>query len=371
MYSILIIKKYSGYGGIEYQIENIASYLIEQKWKVFFMTNEASPLSNCLEEKGVNVIITPFDGIIKTAKHIKDICCENKIKLIQAHMLRDSFMCRIAKLLNPSLIHIFRVHTYIDCSHISHLKKNLYHFVCWLTDPLVNRYLSINQYNVLEMQRRTHLSAKKTKIIYNVISPLTFCEKDACEFKNGHIAMIANFVDFKGHDVLLEGMKLLKERNYKIVAHLFGSVPGFGTAHEDYRRLEIIKRTIKENGLEDSVIIHGFSQDIAKDIKDCGMVVLPSDVEGTPNVLLQGMMLHKVIIASDVGGIPEFVVEGKTGFLHKPRNPQQFANAVERAYSTSDISLNEMTERAALFVADNYSVDSIGQQFIETYNEIL
>ena len=370
MKRVLIVKKYSGYGGIEYQIENMASYLMSHEWQVFFMTNEESPLSKSLEAKGVNVYVVPFEGIVKTAKCVKKVCCENNISIIQSHMLKDSMICRIVKLRDHSITHIFRVHTYIDCSHISNFKKLLYHLVCWLTDPFVDRYVSINQYNCEEMRRRTHISKRKITVVNNVISPLVFCKKDACEYKNGHIAMVANFVDFKGHDVLLEGINLLRGRGYNIVAHLFGSVPGFGTDHEDYHRLDIIKETIKEKKLEDLVIIHGYSSNIAKDIKDCGMIVLPSDAEGTPNVLLQGMMLHKVVIASNVGGIPEFVIEGKTGFLHEPGNPKDFADAVERAYNTPDTVLDEITVCAADFVADKYSVDNIGRQFVDIYNEV-
>ena len=252
---ILIVRKYSGYGGIEFQIENIVSNLMNNGWQIFFLSDVLSPLSKSLEEKNTKVIIKPFHGTFRWAIMVKQICKENGIGLIQSHVLKDSFVCRIVKLLKPSLIHVFRVHTYIDCSHISRKRKNLYHFACWITDPLVDMYISINEYNIKEMKKRTHLLGKKMRVVPNVIRPLTYKKEDACEIKNGHIAMIANFVDFKGHDVLIEGIKILKERHYHIVAHLFGSVPGAGTEKEDHHRLEIIKELITKNQLDNVVEI--------------------------------------------------------------------------------------------------------------------
>ena len=127
-------------------------------------------------------------------------------------MLWESFLCKIVKMLFPKIKHVFRIHTYIDCSHITIFKKNIYHFMVWFTDLLVNRYLPINEYNLKEMETRTHLSPKKIKIIHDMVR-VDESARTICEFKNGHIAMIANFVEFKGHDVLLDAMKILKDRD--------------------------------------------------------------------------------------------------------------------------------------------------------------
>lgn len=369
--NILIIRRYSGYGGIEYQIENTVSNLIKRGWNISFLTDVQSPLSDSLVKKNIQVTIEPFNGLFCTARRIWKICKNNNIVLVQSHVLKDSFACRIAKLFCPSLLHVFRVHTYIDCSHISQFKKNLYHFACWITDALVDAYVPINDFNKTEMLQRTHIPANKIHTVHNVILPLAYEDKQNENFRNGHIAMIANFVDFKGHDVLLKGIEILKSKNCHITVHLFGGVPGAGTDKADYHRLEIIQAFVSEHHLEQQVIFHGYSSNIAEAIQDCGMVVLPSDAEGTPNALLQGMMLHKVIVASAVGGIPEFVIDGQTGFLHAAQDPQGFAEAIIRAYETPDDVLQEMVLRAAKLIEKEYSVENVIDEFSEIYQQVM
>ena len=100
-------------------------------------------------------------------------------------------------------------------------------------------------------------------------------------------------------------------------------------------------------------------------------MVLPSDSEGTPNVLLEAMILKKVVVASKVGGVPEFVFEGKTGFLHPAGNPQAFADAMERMYHTSEEKISNIIEEAAALVEKNYSVSNVMRKLLEIYDELI
>ena len=366
---ILIVRKYGGYGGIEHQIVTISSGLISQGWEVFFLTNTASPLSQDLEKKGVTVIAEEFNGVLDVARLICRVCKQRGISLIQSHMLKESFYCRLAKLLMPSLKHVFRVHTYIDCSNISEKKKRIYHLLCFITDSLVTKYISINEFNVREMRNRTHLPKRKISVVHNAVRALQV-PTEVCAHKNGKIAMIANFVDFKGHDVLLEGLKILKEKGLYFEAHLYGSTPGYGTPNEDRRRLDIIEKTIAEYGLEKQVVFEGYCKDIASAISQCGMVVLPSDSEGTPNVLLEGMLLQKIVVASSVGGVPEFVIDGKTGFLHEAKSGQAFADALMRAYEKPTKELMMISKDGRNTVFCEYSKEQLIKELEKIYTEL-
>ncbi len=362
---IIIVRYYSGRGGIEHQIESIVQNLKEQDWKTYVFTNVKSPFSDMCEANGAHVIVWPFRSMVKAAWNIRKICKKENVKIVQSHMLRESFICRLTKMMTPSIIHIFRVHTYIDCSHISRLKKNIYHFASWLTGFAVNRYISINQFNANELLKRTHVSKKKIQVIHNAVK---IEETSQTDYSRNDIAMISNFVDFKGHDVLVRGMAEMKKRGYHLVVHLFGAVPGAGTTNEDRTRLEIVKKEIEAYDLNDSVIIHGFSKDIVKDTNMCGILVLPSDSEGTPNVVLEGMMMRKLVVVSEVGGVPEFVIEGKTGFLHKAKSPKAFADALEKAYNLSNEKKQEMLDNAVEIVKQEYSIDNMIKGLLLTYN---
>lgn len=368
---IAIIWKYRGYGGIVHQIETIAHSLKQKGWEVLVITDTESLMTQALGALGVEFYVIPFGNLISTTFRVRKICRQRKIMILQTHMFWDSFIGRLVKLTIPGIKHVFRVHTYIDCSHIPRFKKNVYHFAAFATDFLVDRYISINRFNVKEMKERSHLPERKIIVVHNALKQLDLSEALYVSPQNGHIAMVSNFVDFKGHDVLLEGFRILKGRGCKLTAHLFGTVPGAGTDHEDHRRLNIVKDMIKKYGLEEYVVIHGYSDNVARDIKNCGMIVLPSDSEGTPNVLLEGMALRKIIIASEVGGVPEFVFDGETGFLHRPQDPAGFAEAIIKVLDTRDDVLIQMTERACCLVNQEYSIDNLTDGLTEQYQELL
>lgn len=65
-------------------------------------------------------------------------------------------------------------------------------------------------------------------------------------------------------------------------------------------------------------------------IKAAQVVVLPSYSEGVPNVLLESMACGKPVVATEVGGIPEIVVEGKTGLICKPQDIESLKDSLER-----------------------------------------
>ena len=368
---ILIVRKYKGFGGIEHQILSFSKALLNNGWKVFFLTDQPSPFEKTMIESGVSVIIEPFNGHYHTARTIISICKKNNIQVVQAHMLNEDFSCRLAKFLYPKLRHVFRVHTYIDCSRISGLKKNIYHLAAIVTDPWVNMYLPINAVNAKELNTRSKISNKKIRVIHDSVRDLKKSIRDQSNPKNRIIAMIANFEDFKGHDVLLDGVRILKERGEKVSVHLIGGVPGRGTENENTSRLDIVKKTIKDYSIEEEIIIDGYCSDIPEAIKDCGVVVLPSDSEGTPNCLLEGMLLDKIIVATSVGGVPEFVFNGITGFLHEPQNAQAFADALINVYSQSEEELETIKRNAKEYVLKHFMMKSLVNDVIDVYSSLI
>lgn len=64
-------------------------------------------------------------------------------------------------------------------------------------------------------------------------------------------------------------------------------------------------------------------------IGQADVLVLPSYTEGLPNVILDAMMVGTPVVASNVGGIPELLQDGRAGILVPPGNPVALRNAIE------------------------------------------
>src|SRR5205807_4135658 len=78
-------------------------------------------------------------------------------------------------------------------------------------------------------------------------------------------------------------------------------------------------------GLAGRVVLPGFRTDLDALIGAADVVVLPSFTEGLPNVALEAAAAGVPVVATAVGGTPEVVAVGATGFLVPPREPDVIA----------------------------------------------
>ncbi|MBZ4218824.1 MAG: glycosyltransferase [Chlorobium sp.] len=122
----------------------------------------------------------------------------------------------------------------------------------------------------------------------------------------------------KGFTYLIEAAAILKETR----GDLLFAISGEGRLEAD------LKKQVAEAGMEDSFIFMGFTDNIYPYIKGCDLFVLASLFEGMPNVVMEAMAMKKPVIATDVNGARELMVEGETGIIIPPKNPTALATAI-------------------------------------------
>lgn len=101
----------------------------------------------------------------------------------------------------------------------------------------------------------------------------------------------------------------------------------------------------------------------------CRLVVLPSDTEGLPNVLLEAMSCGTAVLATPVGGIPDLVRHGITGFLLVDRDPATIATAIAEALA--DPNLERIAEQGRADVTHEYSLVASSRKWEAIFVELL
>ena len=125
------------------------------------------------------------------------------------------------------------------------------------------------------------------------------------------ITCVGHISELKGQQYLLESLALLKQRQTNWVCWLVGDGPQ-KIEFEDLRdRL----------GLTDQVLFLGIRDDIASILGRTDVFVLPSLTENCPYAVLEAQVAGVPVIASNVGGIPEVIEHGVTGFLTPAADP--------------------------------------------------
>lgn len=368
--NIGIIRLNTGeFGGIEHQIVYIASGLDKNRFQCYLITDDVNcRMANEFKAHGA-VLPLPSRKYSAAVKTIRRYCKEYSIDIIQSHMLKESFYCRGAKLFHPKLIHLFRIHTYINCSFIPTYKKKLYHLLSFLTGCLVDRYLPINEANYQELISCSRVSKKKTKVIHNGVRALDQ-KTDAKPFDYYHIAMPANFVYGKGQDIAVKAMNELLQIDQRYHLTFIGGENSANQAHQTPVTDEI-KKMIEDLNITAHFSFYGYADDMSEAIAPFDIIILPSYSEGTPNVLLEAMSVKKLVIASAVGGVPEFIIPGKTGFLHENKQYHELSDLIRNLKQLDLAVLNEIKENGCCIWKEEYSIQALCDNLSNLYIELL
>jgi len=141
------------------------------------------------------------------------------------------------------------------------------------------------------------------------------------------LTCVARLVPLKGHKHLLTALtKLVRE-----FPHLRCLVVGDGPSDRD---LQELSRTL---GLDSFVFFLGRRSDVPAILGVTDVFVLPSIQEITPVAITEAQLAGVPVVATDVGGIPELIVNGQTGFLVPPESPDSIAEALRLLLHNPDL----------------------------------
>ena len=174
------------------------------------------------------------------------------------------------------------------------------------------------------------------------------------------VGEIGRLCDVKGQRELLAALAQLPDAH----AVLVGADLERGGAYQ--RELE---RHAEELGVRERVVFAGRRDDAAAVLAELDVLVLPSWTEGLPLVVLEAMARRRPVVATPVGGTPEVVVEGETGLLVPPRDPDALAAALGRLLADADLR-RRMGEAGYRRVAERFSADAMAARVLELYDEV-
>jgi len=119
-----------------------------------------------------------------------------------------------------------------------------------------------------------------------------------------------------------------------------------------------VKYYINKNNLSNFVQLKNFvnPQDVPKLLNRIKLIVIPSYSEGLPNILIEAAACGTPVLASSVGGIPDVIKEGETGFLLRSNDPNHIANRIIELLNKPEL-LEKVSKNAYEYVRENYSYE--------------
>jgi glycosyltransferase involved in cell wall biosynthesis len=171
------------------------------------------------------------------------------------------------------------------------------------------------------------------------------------------VTMVANLRPVKRHDLFLRGLAIARKTRPDLRAVLVGDGP-------ERPRIEALA---SELGLGDAVHLTGSVDDVRPFLRETRAVALTSEREGLPNAILEAMAMGRLVVATEVGGIPELMRHGREGFLVSP-NPEDVAAGLLRAVEPDPGS--EEIARSARARAESYAWPSVVRRTEDVYRRV-
>ena len=280
------------------------------------------------------------------------LCAKEKTVLLHCHMsykgsfIRKVFFFGIAKLFcHKTIIHL----------HGSEFKDYFYSGSRFRKKTIVWLIKNVDEFVVLSGSWKDfiyEISQRKVVVINNYVD----IEKVNRPRLKNQILFLGAFINRKG---VFDLIRALEKLGAEYHLHLCGAGDDRG-----------VESLINELGLFDQVTMHGWinKERKAQLLSECSVFILPSYNEGLPMVIIEAMACEIPIISTPVGGIPEVIVEGETGYIVEPGDVLGIAKKLKYVLSRDNV---DVIAEAKKYYSENFSSKIVLPKWKSLYSSVL
>jgi glycosyltransferase involved in cell wall biosynthesis len=342
-----------GVGGVQSDILSLTENLTERGHEVYVATRPGTLLDE-LTLRGAHFIDVDFHfkdpiNFIKAGMMLRKFIDKTKIDIVAPQSVRSTLAAYFAlrllpfrykvsstKRKLPIITTIHNIHTPIHFNYVGRLLNQCCNYVIFESHYERDRALA------------SGLGEAKSKVVHSGIDTNRFSPTNPDPLllqrygldKDVHkvFGIVARLSEEKGHSYLLSAFAKVYAEDRSMRLLVIGDGPLF----------ERIKSQARSLGIKDAVVFTGIQRNIPQYLALMDVFVLSSTRESFPLAAREAMAAGKPVIAPRIGGCPEVVDEGKTGFLFETRNIEQLADAMCKIVRKSNLSRlsNEARKRA-------------------------
>tara|TARA_B100001113_G_scaffold350781_1_gene348584 strand:- start:642 stop:1796 length:1155 start_codon:yes stop_codon:yes gene_type:complete len=369
-----------GYGGAETGCYDIAHFLPENNCKSFIVTS-GGELTKFIDRKKVKLIRLPVHSknplmILMNSIILVGIILVFNISIVHARSRAPAWSCLFATKITRRKF----VTTFHGTYNFRGKLKKFYNSVMVRSDLVIagsNFIFSHIQENYPEFLN----SKKKFLVIFRGINvdyfdPTTKLETDENKLleewhinnKKKIILMPGRLTSWKGQELFIEALNLVKiELGYEAFhVVILGSDQG-----RDMYKKKLINLTEKYN-LKDQIKFVDHCKDMALAYNISDIVVSASiEPEAFGRVAVEAQSMEKVIIASNIGGSNETIINEKTGFLFESGDPSALSKKIIQAMTMDESSLELMGKEGRKNIIKKFNVEKMCFSTYSEYKRLL
>lgn len=228
-----------------------------------------------------------------------------------------------------------------------------------------NGVTAVSHY-LADLTRQEFELAKPIEVIPNFVDPYIFQRQPNLQFRQQFatpaekiVCHISNFRSLKRVPLIIDMFRqMAREVPAKLI--LVGNGPDYQTC------VDLVRR----EGLVQKVFFLDFVTDVARVLSIADLFMLPSEMESFGLAAIEALSCEVPVVASSVGGLPEAVVDGETGYLRKPDDIDGMVGAAIKLLSNDSLRLR-MGREGRRWVLTHFHVTQIVKRYEEYYRYVL
>lgn len=357
--NILYLNNEMTIGGVAKCILKLSKEFIKDN-KVFIASKNGGALLAEFERIGVkNIPIIDVESklphkVILNVIKITIIVKKEKIDIIHSHHRMTTLIAKMVSKITGVKV----IHTQHLCIENKFKLTNL---------ALKNvKVISVSEAAKQILIKKSNLDEKKIITIYNTIE--TQCENKVVDSKllelkkYGYfiVAQVSRIVDYKGVYDFIEVAKRTSLENKKIKFVLLGNGPELGN----------LKKIVKEEKLEEIVYLLGSKDNVIEHLKYIDVLLLCSYIEGLPLAPLEAFSQGVPVIATNIDGTNEEIIDEYNGFLLNVKDINSFKNKILIMYEDQE-KFNKMKKNCKDIFNKKFNKENYYKQHNKIYADIL
>ena len=369
-----------GYGGAETGCFDLAHYLPENDCSSYVVTSGGA-LLKFIDKKKVRLIKLPVQSknpilILFNAIALVFIILFHNISIVHARSRAPAWSCLLATKLTGRKF----VTTFHGTYNFSNLLKKYYNSIMVRSNLIIAgsnfifSHVNNNYSKYLGLKKKFLVIFRGINVDY--FDPSTTLENEENQLLKDWgvsrdkkiILMPGRVTRWKGQELFIEALNLVnKELGHKsCYAVILGSDQGRNIYSKKIKRLAEQYRLTRQL----KFIEHCKNMPVAYKISD--LVVSPSiEPEAFGRVAVEAQSMEKPIIASDIGGSKETIINNKTGFLFKSGNAESLSKKILEVLNTDESKLKSMGIEGRKNIIKKFNVEKMCFSTYSEYKKLL
>ncbi|MCQ2192107.1 MAG: glycosyltransferase family 4 protein [Paludibacteraceae bacterium] len=357
---ILQIMPEFGLAGAERMAENLTLSQIRagHEVKVVSLYDFHSAITDNLESKGVEIIYLNKKGGIDlpVIGRLKNVIESFSPDVIHTHryILFYTFLARTLSSVKAPIVHTVHNEAKKELIFVYRKINNLLFLIskCYpvaltkkIKETIIDEYFGLKKFPII-------MNGVNTDNIH----PIKTDYKATADAFN--IIHVGRFAEAKNHETIVDAFAEFHKK------HPHSTLTFFGTGE----KFERIKEKVNNEKLADSIIFKGVDGNVTSHFHEYDAFILPSLFEGMPITIIEAMAAGLPIIASNVGGIPDIMTNGKDGILINPEK-DDIAMALEELANNEE--LRKQLGEGALKSSKLYTSDQMAKEYVDYYQTLI